>query len=295
MKLGSIVVCGTVRNCGATITQEIEQLAKALVNFEQVQYLVIESDSRDNSLQELEALKQRYPSFEYKALGNLSTSIPKRTARIAHCRNQYLIAIEQEARYQQADYVLISDLDGMNTLLTKEAIASCWELEEWHACTANQAGLYYDLWAFRHPLLCPNDCWKVYHYLVDELGVNALEAKNKAIYGQMFTLPPTAAPIEVESSFGGLGIYKKAALKGHRYIGLDEKGEEFCEHVALHAQMRAAGARLWINPKLINGAPPAEHINLGNRRQVMRHIVQLLFPNMLESKWYKGLKGKIAK
>lgn len=291
----SIVVCGTVRNCGETIVHEIEQLAKALVDFEQVQYLIIESDSQDNSLAQLELLKEQYAHFDYKALGKLSTSIPLRTARIAHCRNQYLEAIEQEERYQKADYVLISDLDGMNSLLTKEAIASCWELEEWDLCTANQEGVYYDLWAFRHPLLCPNDCWNVYHYLVNDLGVNPMEAKNKAIYSQMFDLPTTAAPIEVESSFGGLGLYKKAALTGHRYVGLTAQGQEFCEHVALHEQMRATGARLFINPKLVNGPTPAEHVNLGTRRQVMRHMVQLLFPNMLESNWYKSLKGKVKK
>ncbi|MGH1336609.1 MAG: hypothetical protein ACRBFS_10810 [Aureispira sp.] len=295
MKRGPVVVCGTVRNCGATIAQEIKQLAKALVDFEEVHYLIIESDSQDNSLEELEQLKQQYKHFDYKALGELSTTIPLRTARIAHCRNQYLEAIEQEERYKKAAYVLVSDLDGMNSLLTKEAIASCWELEEWDLCTANQEGLYYDLWAFRHPLLCPNDCWKVYRYLVDDLGVNALEAKNKAIYSQMFTLPTTAAPIEVASSFGGLGLYKRAALVGKRYVGLNEQGQEFCEHVALHEQMRQAGARLWINPQLINGPTPAEHVNLGNRRQVMRHIVQLLFPNMLESNWYKSLKKKVTK
>ena len=65
--------------------------------------------------------------------------------------------------------------------------------------------------------------------------------------------------------------------------------------MALHEQMRQAGSRLWINPQLVNGPTPAEHTNLGNRRQVMRHIVQLLFPNLLESTWYKGLKKKLTK
>jgi hypothetical protein len=295
MKRGAIVVCGTVSNCGKTIAHEITQLKKALVDFETVHYLIIESDSQDDSLIQLEQLKQQYKHFEYKSLGQLSKDIPLRTARIAHCRNQYLEIIEQDTRYQNADYVLISDLDGMNSLLTKEGLASCWELENWEVCTANQAGLYYDLWAFRHPLLCPNDCWKVYHYLVDELGVNALEAKNKAIHSQMFVLPSTAPPIEVHSSFGGLGLYKKAALLGKRYVGLTNTGQEVCEHVALHEQMRQAGARLWINPQLINGPTPAEHEQLGNRRQVIRHLVQLLFPNLLESNWYKGLKKKLTR
>lgn len=295
MQLGSIIVCGTVRNCASTIVQEIEQLAKALVNFNKVHYLIVESDSQDNSLEQLELIKKKYNNFNYITLGKLANRIPLRTARIAYCRNQYLEAIEQKECYREVEYVLVSDLDGMNSLLTKEAITSCWELEDWDLCTANQQGVYYDLWAFRHPLLCPNDCWKVYRYLVDDLSVHTMEAKNKAIYSQMFTLPTTAAPIEVESSFGGLGLYKKAALAGKRYVGLDEQGQEFCEHVALHQQMRQAGSRLWINPKLINGPTPAEHVNLGNRRQIMRHIVQLLFPNMLESNWYKKLKKKLKK
>lgn len=51
-------------------------------------------------------------------------------------------------------------------------------------------------------------------------------------------LPQSGLAYPVDSCFGGLAIYRRAALRGCRYSG--EGGE--CEHVMLHRCMRAAAA-----------------------------------------------------
>jgi hypothetical protein len=60
--------------------------------------------------------------------------------------------------------------------------------------------------------------------------------------------------IEVDSAFGGLGIYKRDALLAGRYIGLDDAGNEACEHIYFHTNLRKAGYRIFINCALVNSA-----------------------------------------
>jgi hypothetical protein len=68
----------------------------------------------------------------------------------------------------------------------------------------------------------------------------------------MITIPESADWIPVDSAFGGLGIYRRSILSGARYSGADEDGDGTCEHVPLNNQLRARGARIFINPRLIN-------------------------------------------
>jgi hypothetical protein len=71
-------------------------------------------------------------------------------------------------------------------------------------------------------------------------------------------IPPTAAPIEVKSAFGGLAIYKTRFLKGAR-CGYSERGVPDCEHVSLHREIRNRGGRLFILPSLRNSTQ-YEHV-----------------------------------
>ena len=77
-------------------------------------------------------------------------------------------------------------------------------------------------------------------------------ALQSAVYSRMISINHDKTPIEVDSAFGGLGIYKKSAILSSSYIGVDDNREEFCEHVHLHTVMREKGLRLYIVPSLIN-------------------------------------------
>jgi hypothetical protein len=117
-------------------------------------------------------------------------------------------------------------------------------------CAANQGDYYYDVWALRHEAWCPGDAWRERDALVPLLGTTA--ADEVALFSRMVHIDAQRPMIEVQSAFGGLAIYRRPALLSARYVGLDANGAEVCEHVALHAQMRSQGARLFINPALIN-------------------------------------------
>jgi hypothetical protein len=246
-----LLIVGLARNCEEKIESEVQIITAAFSTAKTVNWLVIESDSDDGTLMKLEKLSKKN-EFEFITLGVLRNKYPKRTERIAKCRNHYLEEIRTNTKYRDIDYVIVVDLDGVNSKLTKTAVESCWRLtEKWDVCFANQSEVYYDIWALRHPVWCPNDCWKTYKFLFNH-GISKFEALQKAVYSRMIKIKYNENPIEVNSAFGGLGVYKKNAILSSEYFGLDEKNEEFCEHVSLHTSLREKGYRLYIVPSLIN-------------------------------------------
>ena len=247
----NVLVVGLARDCADVIQDEIRTLHKALTGFNSVAFLVIESDSEDETLVKLEAMQSEM-NLQARSLGTLRASYPSRTQRIAICRNEYLKCLRQQDAYRDIDYVIVADLDGVNRQLTPEAVQSCWfEGADWDACFANQSAPYYDIWALRHPVWSPDDCFEKETVLRAQ-GAGDYVARKTAIFDRMITIDPKQRPIRVQSAFGGLGIYKKHLFEAADYVGLDAQGDEVCEHVSVHLEMEKT-AKLYVMPSLING------------------------------------------
>ena len=90
----SILVVGLVRNCGKNLSAEVEMLRSAFAVFGSVSWLVIESDSTDDTPAVLEQ-------------------------------------IDSSPAYAGVGYVAMADLDGVNTQFTGEALLSCWSRTDW--------------------------------------------------------------------------------------------------------------------------------------------------------------------
>ncbi len=245
------LVVGLAKNCSKSIKTDIAKVRSALKAFKHVQWLVIESDSRDRTVKKLDELEREIENFRFISLGALRKEFALRTARIAHCRNRYLDELNSNPIYAHIDYVVVTDLDGVSDQLTEQGLLSCWARDDWDVCTANQRGPYYDVWALRHKTWSPNDCWSQYRFLTEH-GLSVNESLFAAIHSRMIKIDENLDWIEVDSSFGGLAIYRRKALDGSQYVGLDDEGEMVCEHVRLHAALRAHGGRIFINPGLIN-------------------------------------------
>lgn len=245
-----VLVAGLARNVAATLRDDVVRLAAALAEFD-VRWLVVESDSDDATVGVLRELEQSIRRFSFLSLGRLRDSLPERTDRIARCRNAYLDALRTAPEHADVEYLVVADLDGLNAALTPASVASCWSRDDWDVCTASQDGPYYDVWALRHPLWSPNDCWQHYHFLI-ERGATPDEALDAAIVARMLRLRRGTPWIAVDSAFGGFAIYRRAALHAGHYSGRDAGGVPLCEHVPLHAQLRAAGRRIFVNPDLVN-------------------------------------------
>jgi hypothetical protein len=247
----SILIVGLARNCELHINKSVAKLTAAFSAAYSLKFLIIESDSSDQTKSQLIQLSSKIQDFHYLSLGYLQGRYPKRTERIAFCRNQYLNLINNSIEYQDIDYVVVADLDGVNDNLTSTAVSSCWSRSDWDVCAANQYGPYYDIWALRHPLWSPNDCWKQAD-MMQQLGVNRYTSIYVSSLARMINIPQSHPWIKVSSAFGGLAIYHRSILKDLSYMGLDSGGQQVCEHVSLHDQILRKGGNIFINPLLIN-------------------------------------------
>ncbi|WP_143143905.1 glycosyltransferase family 2 protein [Polynucleobacter sp. MWH-Adler-W8] len=248
-----ILLAGPVRNASNHIANDIEKVLTSLGQFKAVYCFIVESDSSDDTLQRLEEMSKKFKNFSFITAGQLSKKLPKRTDRIAYARNLIIDAVASDPKYQNIDYVAMADLDGMNGLVTQEKITQCWEVDEpWDVITANQLGGYYDIWALSHPHWNPMDCWEQKHRLEVILGDKA--ATEIALGCKQVVIDPRADLIEVDSAFGGLGIYKREAFLAGRYAGTDSEagGIDVADHTPFHRELRQKGFRIFINPALIN-------------------------------------------
>ncbi len=248
-----MLLAGPVRNASAQIENDFGRLLASLDEFKKVFCFVVESDSSDDTLVRLEKFSKTFPNFAYVSVGELSKKLSKRTDRIAYCRNLIIDAVANDPQYAQVDYIAMADMDGMNGLVTREKIAQCWEVNEpWDVITANQLGEYYDVWALSHPYWNPIDCWEQKRKLENILGDKT--AQNIAVGCKQSAIDPRADLIEVDSAFGGLGIYTREAFLAGRYAGTDDQagGIDVADHIPFHRDLRNKGYRIFINPALIN-------------------------------------------
>lgn len=246
-----VLITGLIRNGEKSLARDIHRLRQATRGFKATRVLLIESDSTDGTLSVLDGLSAGDPDFRYISLGHLSGTMAMRTQRLAHCRNAYLDELRGNPLYADVDHVLVSDLDGMNALLTADAVQSAWQVAQpWGVLAANQRGHYYDIWALRHPDWCPVDCLLQLQRLEPVFGHE--EARDIAVYSRQIRIPEDAAPIQVESAFGGLALYTRHAMLSGGYEAVDAAGIEICEHVPHHRKIGAAGHGIFILPSLVN-------------------------------------------
>lgn len=247
-----VLVAGLIKNGGKELPERILKLNEIFSIFTEVEWLVIESDSDDQTLENLIKLnKSKNINLNFESLGMLSPTIPIRTERIAYCRNQYVKKFKNDFKFKDFDYLIVCDLDGVNDDLTSEALLSCFKRNDWDACFANQVHAYYDIWALRAVNWCTNDCWKEAEFLI-KMGINSSFANIFSIYSKMIEIPKGNEWIPVQSAFGGLGIYKAEKIKNFEYLGIDSDGKEICEHISFNFSIANNGGKLFINPALIN-------------------------------------------
>jgi hypothetical protein len=199
-------------------------------------------------------------------------AIPARTVRLEMIRNAYIETIRHYAELRDFDYLVVLDMDdvGMH-LIDVQDLSSVIEFLNASATRAavfaNQRGIYYDMWALRHPTQCPGDIWEdvldyvIKHKCSDEVAFAETFGK------RIFSIEESLEPIKVDSAFGGFGIYKmKYVLNNpNPYLGsktkivpLDDGNScyakwQICEHVHFHAGIKSQGGEMFIYPKLING------------------------------------------
>ncbi|HLH97378.1 MAG TPA: SEC-C metal-binding domain-containing protein [Xanthobacteraceae bacterium] len=282
--------------------------------FKRSAFVFLENDSRDGTKLAIQRWCEGRRDAHLLSLDGLAAAAPVRTIRLATARNRLVAAVRRD--YHRFDYLFVLDCDEINTpSLDLEAVKSALrflqEGSDRAAVFANQPRIHSDLWAFRHPLLCPGDVWEeVFDYAAAN-RVTDEEAFAQTFSKRMFSLPATEPPLEVESAFGGFGIYKmQSVLNNQRaYAGYKRKavtaeaaewlriaaaeiGWQSCEHVSFHAGLRELGLRLFVLPGLLNDEGPVTFRPSAWRRMIFD---QRLVPAAGSSFQGPGDWGKVGR
>ena len=146
----NLVIAAIARNIGSSFSRDLERIESAFADFKQITWIVVESDSSDDSVEILRRIAIERPSFNLVELGKLDNGISSRTERLALARNCYLDFIEMNRI--DLDFLAVVDLNSLNFLIDLHGIRSCFIRDDWDVVTANQSGPYYDIWALRHEL-----------------------------------------------------------------------------------------------------------------------------------------------
>jgi hypothetical protein len=291
----SAVFAGCVRDCERHLPGVLANLEALSGLFARSAFVLVENDSKDRTRSVLQHWGRGREGIYLATLEGLDAQLPPRTVRLAAARNHYLDVIRR-SELRTFDYLFVMDLDNVcedpiDVAAVARAMAFLEEDASRAGVFANQHGPYYDLWALRHPDLCPGDIWfDILHY-AERHGVSDDEAYEQVFRPRVFSLPATAAPVKVESCFGGLGIYKMQAMLGAVYCGEATASirQRFgpprsitiqaCEHVEFNRRIGANGRRLFILPYLINGTTRTMDYPPSDCRTIIINAPDMLRPS----------------
>ncbi len=252
-----INVLGLTRESSNTISNDIKRTIKAFERFNIQNFYILESDSTDNTLDELRSFSSKYFNLQFKSYGNLALEIPNKIERLCFLRNELLNYLKTKT---PTEYIAFIDLDNINNKLTNKSIDSCFVRDDWSGCFPNQQVGYYDIFALRSKNWNEVDCFaeiykenlNTYLHIEEDYKIDNLFEKH--VLRKMKKIKPTSDWIEVQSAFGGIGIYKYEDIKDNYYdltFSDSEYGFE-CEHVNFNKRIINNGGKLYINPKFIN-------------------------------------------
>jgi hypothetical protein len=266
-----ILVVGLARNIEKTIHEEIKRIETLATVNQNLKYFIVESDSEDNTVKAMNIIKLENERFDFISMGNLQKVLPKRLARLSYCRNIYIDYIRKNQAKENWNVVVVMDFDGVNKKLSSPSFQEALNYEcAWDVLTCNQNGPYYDIYALRSKGWVEDDylnsisaaSQRIADEVKDIKGGRAIQKiiskykinrlKSEFIYKKMRFIPSWTRPIEVDSAFGGMAIYKTNTLMVNDYQGSGAEVCE-CEHVVLHRKIHNQGGKIFIFPPLIAG------------------------------------------
>jgi len=266
-----IVFIGLAQNCAQHLPAALRNIDNMASLASSAAFLFLENDSTDNTKAILNTWGNSRTNFTLLNFDGLN-GVGVRTVKLEILRNAYVECLRNYKNLKEYDYAILIDMDDSATWpidiseLAK-AIQFIHSDPQTAAVFANQVGTYYDVWAFRHKDYCPGDAWEeVMDYKAAHPEVTDEEAFNQTFKKRVHTFSPSEKPFEVDSAFGGLGIYRmNYILKNpNPYLGSKIKSLPsqdgvfkvsrlmICEHVHFNKGIKNLGGKLFVWPSLIN-------------------------------------------
>lgn len=257
MKKRRAVFVGAARNCSIHLPGVLRNLSSLATLYGDCAFFFAISDCVDDTHSILDLWLRQGRQGSVIDLGTLSGRLPLRTTRIATARNACMSEVHNSI-FSTFDHLVVVDLDDV--LSKPIPVGPFVEAIEWLEEESTRAGVfanatprYYDIWALRHDIWCPQDCW---HAIWERDEAETFDAaKMREVYARQIVLPATLPPLQVRSAFGGLGIYKMKYTSGLHYSGTDVLGREIAEHVPFNFEIGSKGGELCIFPPLVVHAP----------------------------------------
>lgn len=266
----SVAVCGCTINSEKYIIKHLDHIFQLSSLFKNLDVLVYENDSTDNTVAILQKLHKENKIKLISETG-VKNKIKGRTNLIAHGRNKLLNSVRKGAY----DYMIMIDMDSTlkNPIIDSVKRAFKYDTEKWDVLTGNCPNSYYDVWALRidkkqwSPIhakiwnLCPDyDVWDmIYHR--SQMGFNETKFHIQSFQKNIHRELPLIA---VNSAFNGIGIYNTSILKDCNYNGTisyctcekyNVQGQCYklsCEHVSFHRDIiNKNNGKIYICPSLL--------------------------------------------
>jgi hypothetical protein len=254
----SVVFATTVKNAAGYISNFIKIVSDLSKIYKDYYIIIVEADSQDNTINMIKKITKNY---KCKLLCLNTKKIKFRTSRLSIARNKILEVIKKDKNLNKFDDLILLDSDKVNRLITSNKIFESISAapKDWVGIFPNQKIFYYDLWGLRIKQYYNFDCFNELKKYAKKIKPSY--AYYKVIFKNFFLINSFKKRfIEVDSAWGGMGIYKlKYAIKS-KYNSNRGRNNEivfFNKTISMHKK------KLYIDKKLINSYGFNDHIIKG--------------------------------
>ena len=144
-----VIFAGILRNCEKFLPNVLGTINQLSMIFKESAYVFLENDSSDSTkkiLNDWGCPKKNFTFLNMDGLGQL----PIRTLRLEYLRNACVQYIKNDSELIQYDYLIILDMDdvnsnGLDSSKISESILFLDQAKDRAAIFPNQNGSYYDL------------------------------------------------------------------------------------------------------------------------------------------------------
>lgn len=254
----SVIIGLLARDCQDPLIRNIPKIERLCLYFADYHIVIVENDSTDDTQQILHDWAERNGRVLVDSFTNnarrLADCSYNRISMMAYLRNRLLDDIMQ---LPAPDLVIMMDVDIYDFDVEGVIDGICHAPEDWGALMANGR------------LMLPNHHFNRYQY--DQFAyMGCHEGLRHTIYfqprrGRLFdTAVQRNDYLSVQSAFGGIGIYRYAAIRNARYKAVmtsDGQQNAFCEHIPFHLEIIRQGyknyvcRRMIVNNGLLNVKP----------------------------------------
>jgi hypothetical protein len=232
------------RNAMPHLTNTLSLLEEAAAPFRESRFYVFENDSVDGTDAALDefAARRKWVTVEHATLNrpDLRGFEEDRTIALAEYRNR--CRAWAAANAADCAYFAVLDLDPQGGFSPGGVANSVGWLAHYasdsrkHPAGMASMSLYAQFGDNGELRLAQYDAWAA--------RLNWWEDRRDHMWFHAMLPPVGSEPIQLNSAFGGLTVYRRDAFlaDGVEYVGGD------CEHVGLHRSMRRAGFYMYLNP-----------------------------------------------